>query len=293
MEKEFVETKDHKKLFKALKIISIIIVIVSSILLYSRFIATKGIDVKEYKVDSPTIPSSFDGIKIAHISDIHYGRTTNKKELEYLVKKVNETRPDIVIFTGDLIDKDTKLDDKKIKELIDSLSKIESRLGKYSIKGNHDYNFTQFDKIMSDCGFNNLDDTYDLIYNKSNEPIMIVGLNSNLKSDKLINEKMNIINENIKDINTSYKLLILHEPDYVDEIDYNSYNLILSGHSHGGQVRLPIIGSIITPAKAKKYYDEYYKLNNTDLFISSGIGTSNISFRLFNKPSFNLYRISK
>lgn len=295
MEKEFVETekKDHKKLFKALKIISIIIIIVSSILLYSRFIATKGLIVKEYKVDSPTIPSSFDGIKIAHISDIHYGRTTNKKELEYLVKKVNETKPDIVIFTGDLIDKDTKLDDKKINELIDSLSKIESRLGKYSIKGNHDYNFTQFDKIISDSGFNNLSDTYDLIYNKSNEPIMIVGLNSNLKSDKLINEKMNIINENIKDINTSYKLLILHEPDYVDEIDCNSYNLILSGHSHGGQIRLPLIGSIIRPTKAKKYYDEYYKLNNTDLFISSGIGTSNISFRLFNKPSFNLYRISK
>ncbi len=288
-----IEKKDHKKLFKFLKIFVIVSIIIVGIILYSRFIATTGIIVKEYKVNAPNISDNFDGIKIAHISDIHYGRTTNKKELDYLVKKVNETKPDIVVFTGDLIDSDTKLNENKINEIIDSLSKIEAKLGKYAIKGNHDYDFTEFDEIINKSGFNNLNDTYDLIYNKGNIPIMIIGINSNLKSDKLIQNKISSINEEIKEINYNYKILLLHEPDYVDEIDYSSYNLILAGHSHGGQIRLPYIGSIINPTKAKKYHDEYYKLGDSNLFVSSGIGTSTISFRLFNRPSFNLYRISK
>ena len=65
---------------------------------------------------------------------------------------------------------------------------------------------------------------------------------------------------------------------------------MLSGHSHLGQVRLPFIGSIITPQGAKKYYDEQYKVSNADLYINGGIGTSTLDFRFFAKPSINLYR---
>ena len=72
----------------------------------------------------------------------------------------------------------------------------------------------------------------------------------------------------------------------------NKFNLILAGHSHHGQIRLPLIGAIILPDGAKKYYNGYYEFNKTKLYISNGIGTSTINFRLFNKPSFNLYRIT-
>ena len=89
-----------------------------------------------------------------------------------------------------------------------------------------------------------------------------------------------------------YKILLIHEPDYINNIDYSNFNLILAGHSHNGQVKLPFVGGIILPNGAKKYYKEYYKLNNTDLYISSGIGTSQISFRLFNRPSINFYRLT-
>ena len=73
-------------------------------------------------------------------------------------------------------------------------------------------------------------------------------------------------------------------------LKYN-FNLIVSGHSHNGQVRLPVIGKIITPENAKKYYDPYYKIDNTHLYISGGIGNRTINLRFFNKPSFNLYRL--
>ena len=91
-----------------------------------------------------------------------------------------------------------------------------------------------------------------------------------------------------------YKIILVHEPDITDDIvkDYQ-VNLILAGHSHNGQVRLPIIGAIYTPPYAKKYYDNYYNVDGTNLYISSGIGVSTVNYRLFNHPSINFYRINK
>lgn len=89
-----------------------------------------------------------------------------------------------------------------------------------------------------------------------------------------------------------YSILLMHEPDYVDNIDLNNYDLILAGHSHGGQVRLPLIGSIITPVGSKKYHNEYYNISGKPLYVSSGIGTSLMRLRLFEHPSFNFYRLS-
>ena len=193
-----------------------------------------------------------------------------------------------------MIDRDTKLDDALKGEISEALSSINANVGKYAISGNHDSNFSEWESIINDSGFKNLNDTYELIYNDGYTPILLAGLSSNLNNQVDITERYNKIleysnNENIKEL---YKILLIHEPDYINNIDYSNFNLILAGHSHNGQVRVPFIGGIILPNGAKKYYKEHYKINNTDLYISSGIGTSGISFRLFNKPSINFYRLT-
>ncbi len=285
---------EEKKKHPIIKFIIIFILIIAAILLYSRFIATKGLATKEYKITSSSIQDNFHGFKIVHISDVHYGRTTDKKDLNNMVKEVNLLKPDIVVLTGDLIDKDTKLDDILKGEISEALNSINANVGKYAISGNHDNNFSEWESIINDGGFKNLNDTYELIYNDGYTPILLAGLSSNLNNQIDITERYNKIleysnNENIKEL---YKILLIHEPDYINNIDYSNFNLILAGHSHNGQVRLPFIGGIILPNGAKKYYKEHYKINNTDLYISSGIGTSGISFRLFNKPSINFYRLT-
>lgn len=285
---------EEKKKHPIIKFIIIFILIIAVILLYSRFIATKGLVTKEYKITSSSIQDNFHGFKIVHISDVHYGRTTEKKDLNNMVKEVNLLKPDIVVLTGDLIDRDTKLDDDLKGEISEALSSINANVGKYAISGNHDSNFSEWESIINDSGFKNLNDTYELIYNDGYTPILLAGLSSNLNNQVDITERYNKIleysnNENIKEL---YKILLIHEPDYINNIDYSNFNLILAGHSHNGQVRLPFIGGIILPNGAKKYYKEHYKINNTDLYISSGIGTSGISFRLFNKPSINFYRLT-
>lgn len=285
---------EEKKKHPIIKFIIIFILIIAAILLYSRFIATKGLVTKEYKITSSSIQDNFHGFKIVHISDVHYGRTTDKNDLNNMVKEVNLLKPDIVVLTGDLIDRDTKLDDALKGEISETLSSINANVGKYAISGNHDSNFSEWESIINDSGFKNLNDTYELIYNDGYTPILLAGLSSNLNNQVDITERYNKIleysnNENIKEL---YKILLIHEPDYINNIDYSNFNLILAGHSHNGQVRLPFIGGIILPNGAKKYYKEHYKINNTDLYISSGIGTSGISFRLFNKPSINFYRLT-
>lgn len=286
------EEKEKKK-HPILKIIFILLLIAFLLLLYSRFISTSGLKVKEYKIVNENIPDNISGLKIVHLSDIHYGRIIDKKRLEKIVERVNLIKPDIVVITGDLIDRDTKLTDDDINSITTSLSKINVTTNKYAIRGNHDYVFDKWKDIINDSNFINLDNSYDYIYINNYEPILISGLSS-LQDEEDVNSRYNTIKNSIdKDnINTIYNILLVHETDFVDNIDISRYNLILGGHSHNGQVRLPFIGPIILPKESKKYYDEYYDLGTTDFYISSGLGTSELDFRFFNKPSFNFYRIT-
>lgn len=291
------ENKSHLK--KILWGIGIFILIISGIILYARFIGTSGLYVKEYKVTNSSIPDSFYGTKIVQISDIHYGRTIKKQELQNMVNKVNQLKPDIIVLTGDLIDKDTMLTDKMATVISDILKQLNATIGKYAITGNHDYKFDKWATIISDSGFMNLNDRYDIIYNNSTKPIFLGGLSTNTyQKEKTLEEKIKVMNdyfatrtEENQNSFPDYKILIMHEPDYVEEVNPENYDLILAGHSHDGQVKLPGIGAVILPNGAKKYHKNYYNLNGTDFYISSGIGTSRYNFRLFNRPSINLYRL--
>ena len=276
---------------KFIIILIIIILIVVLGLLYSRFIATRGLKVKEYKVVNNKITDSYHGLKIVHLTDIHYGSTIFEKQLNNIVDEVNKLKPDIVVMTGDLLDERLSYD-KDI--IIKCLSRIEAKLGKFAVSGNHDIPLDDYNYIVKESGFTSLDNKYELIYSKSNEPIIISGIGYGDEDIGIKTEQFDKYISELKtdDIKPIYSILLVHEPDTVDSLNLDNYDLILAGHSHGGQVRLPIIGKLYTPQGSKKYYDEYYKINNTDLYISSGLGTSWYRFRLFNKPSFNFYRIT-
>lgn len=272
-------------------IITLIILLFSFLLviLYSYFIGSLGLKVKEYNIKNSNIPDEFYGLKIIHISDIHYGYHFNKERLTKVVKKINELNPDIVVLTGDLVD--NEISNSQETELIEELSKIEVSISKYAIKGNHDYNLENWEYIIEASGFININDTYDIIYG-NNSNIMISGISTNLYGKTNINDKLNSSKKFLEENNINYKILLIHEPDYIDEIKDISYDLILAGHGHNGQVRLPIIGAIYTPKGAKKYYKEYYKTESSDMYISSGLGTTIMNLRLFNTPSINFYRLT-
>lgn len=277
---------------RLLKITFFILAIIFLIIIYARYIGTMGLTTKEYTIIDKNIPEGFDGLKIVHFSDIHYNRAITLKKIESIVKEINLIKPDIVVFTGDLLDKDAILTNTDYDELGKILKKINAPSGKYAILGNHDYEKEEENaiKILKNSNFTYLENTYDIIYDKYGNKVFIGGIGSVIQNKDDIDKTLNSLSN--KD-NISYKIILIHEPDIADEITTGyKINLILAGHSHGGQIRLPLIGALYTPPYAKKYQNEYYKINDCNLYISTGIGVSTINYRLWDKPSINFYRIN-
>lgn len=277
-EKETKETKENKS-----HIFIYILLIIGLIIIYSRYIATTGIQIKEYSVINNKIPKSFKGFKIVHFSDLKYGSTTNQKYLKKLVNKINELNPDIIIFTGDLITSNYKLTDNDKKSIIENLNKLDPKIDIYSIRGDNDINET-YNSIITQTKIIEINNLNKLIYYKGDTPIMLIGLDDSINGNQSLHMAFNY------EENNYYKILITHEPDTYEKIKDKNIDLFLAGHSLNGQIRLPFIGSVYTPTGAKKYYDSKYKIDNTEIYISNGLGTSKIPYRLNNRPSINLYR---
>lgn len=278
MNKKEKETKENKS-----HIFIYILLIIGLIIIYSRYIATTGIQIKEYSVINNKIPESFKGFKVVHFSDLKYGSTTDQKYLKKLVNKINELNPDIIIFTADLVSSNYKLTDNDKKSIIENLNKLDPKIDIYSIRGDNDINET-YNSIITQTKIIEINNLNKLIYYKGDTPIMLIGLDDSINGNQSLDMAFNY------EENNYYKILITHEPDTYEKIKDKNIDLFLAGHSLNGQVRLPFIGSIYTPTGAKKYYDAKYKIDNTEIYISNGLGTSKIPYRLNNRPSINLYR---
>ena len=275
MEKE--EKRKEHKTFK--KVLLIIIAFIALSFIYMRFIATAGFIIKEYNVTSTKLPSGFNGLKIMHLSDIHYA-SIGEKKLNKAVDEVNEMKPDIVVFTGDLYDEFSNLTDEMKEKIINALSRINAPLGKYAVSGNHDYMHEGYEDIIKQSGFTYLHNSTKLIYYNDEQPIEIIGYPD---------EREDQPNYDIE-LSDYYKIALIHEGDSWEHIK-DKVDLTLAGHSHGGQVRLPFIGCIAKVKGSKIYYDEHYKYNDSELFVNFGLGEVEFKLRAFNKPSINMYRL--
>lgn len=258
------------------------LVLTGTTLLWARFLATKGLIVKEYAINSEKIAPQMNGLKIIHFSDIHYGSTTDSVALQSMVDTINDLKPDIAVFTGDLADENIILSAKEVKTVTKILASINCDF-KYAVAGNHDKKPSKYKEILKNSHFKILSNKEEEIYYLANEPIKIIGFPSaiNDSPDYKMLEKDDPI----------YRIVLIHEPDPVDIISPYGVDLVLSGHSHNGQIRIPFVGALYTPPLARNYYENYYRINKTDLFVSSGVGTSMVKLRFLNKPSINLYRL--
>jgi len=271
----------QEKTRRALVIISKITIVLSIILislyLYIRYVANNHIMVREYSLEYENLPHSFHGTKIVHFGDLYYDNYN--LNLNSLIKTINNLEADIVIFTGGLIKDNYSLLEREEKELITSLKNIKTTIDKFYTIGKTDNE--KAIEILNKANFKLLDDTSELVYFKGNNPILIHG----------IHQKTDINYDSNKNL---FKINIVHQPDKTDAIlKYNNPELILAGNSLNGQIIIPYVGALVKVEGSMKYFDKYYNLNGTDLFITGGIGTNNYPVRLFNHPSVNLYRLKK
>jgi len=275
-----------KKFLRAIPFLLIISVI---IYMYARFIEPNMLKFHYENISSTLIESSSDGIKILQFSDLHISDYFNIEDLEEVVDKINDENPDIVIFTGDLIDHYNNYIYKgEISQVWEALGHINAPLGKYAVYGNHDYGGGAekvYSKIMENSGFVTLvNDSVKLDEYKLN----IVGLDDSIFGD-IDYEKLGTC---IQD--DYFNIVISHEPDVIDSLLEYNIDMFLSGHSHGGQVNIPFFSSSMLPSLGEKYVKGLYKFENsrnTILYVNIGIGTSHIPFRFMAAPELSVFTL--
>ena len=284
-QKDIDREKQTEKVKKIVKRIVISLIIIFFLVFFTFFyitnIGTTSLIVNEEAIVNSKLPESFSGIKVIQFGDLHY---SNNDLLKDVVNAITKRNPDLILFTGDLLS-DEDLTPGNRKKLVKELKKLDSTLGKYAVLGESDND--EAVSILVDCGFKVLDDSNELIYNESNEPIMLVGLNTN---NDVINYDKAFTNYN----DTTYTITIFHKPDYIDEfVEVYPIDLALAGHSHLGEIRIPYLLNLASKDHASKYINSYYEINNTKFYITSGIGTDTYDVRINARPSINFFRLRK
>ncbi|WP_054740409.1 metallophosphoesterase [Cellulosilyticum ruminicola] len=204
------------------------------------------------------------------------------------MKKINELKPDLLIFTGDLIDDNKKFNEKE--DAIRILSEIETKYGKFAVAGNHDYGsngIRRYKEIMKAANFQLLMNEHKVITLENGKKLNIIGI------DDAIFGKVDLEKAMLNSGKADYNIVLCHEPDLADEIQKYPADLQLSGHSHGGQVRIPFKGAILTPPKGKKYVKGLYDLSSRmKLYVNTGVGTSQQRFRLGTIPELTVINLN-
>ncbi|WP_096154830.1 MULTISPECIES: metallophosphoesterase [Bacillus] len=254
---------------------------------YARYLEPKMITTNHYSIKNKHIPTSFDGLKIVQFSDTHVGHTFEINDLKNVVEKINKEKPDVVFFTGDLMD--DPLEFEKAEKLIPILKAIDAPFGKFSIFGNHDhggYGTETYVEVMNEAGFTLLKNENTTIEMIDNSKIFIAGVDDLMLGRPDFKQSLKNIPEG------AYTILLVHEPDVAYEISEEfSVNLQLSGHSHAGQVQIPFFGPIITPPLGSKYVEGFYELNDLTLYVNRGLGTTREPYRFFAPPELTVFTL--
>lgn len=270
--------KTVKRLFK----VFIFLVIIGCLCLgYAFFIEPRLLFVHEYQLEKNNQQTA---LKIVQLSDIHASPSYDIKQLNKLVEKTNGLGADLIVFTGDLFDHYSQYNKKE--EVEESLSLLKAKYGKIAIWGNRDYGGGAeriYQELMENAGFIVLRN--EVMSIEVEDKVLSVGG----VDDFLLGSPE--LETTTQSLNGDYNLLLMHEPDEAQTLRNSPADLILTGHSHGGQIRLPIIPGIRTEL-AHHYVDGFYKIdNNTQLFVNTGIGTTKIHARFMVPPEIDVFEI--
>ncbi|MCT1904765.1 metallophosphoesterase [Oceanobacillus sojae] len=253
---------------------------------YAREIEPSLLTITEESINSPQIPAAFNQFKIVQFSDTHLGFHYEIEQLESLVSKINNLKPDIILFTGDLVDDPNNYhwNDK----LIQLLQQLDAPEGKFWIYGNHDhggYGTDILHETFEAADFTLLQNSSSRIQRKD-ASFILAGLDDAMLGNPDISRALE------ERTDSDFTILLAHEPDLADTVKNYPVDIQLSGHSHGGQVRLPFIGDLYTPAYAEKYVQGKYTISDKlTLYVNSGIGTTRLPYRFLCRPELHVFTL--
>ena len=234
----------------------------------------KGISrVRTYEFTHPDVPTAFDGFRIAFISDLHYRSLFKEKGLANLVKLLNSQHADALLIGGDLHE-----GCEYVQHILAALSGVKTPMGTYVVLGNNDYEACYDDIVreLQKYGMHLLEHKVDTL-RRDGEEILIAGVRNPF------NLKKNGTSPTLGLSPDDFVILLTHTPDYAEDVPITNTDLVLAGHTHGGQVTLFGLYAPIIPSHYGKRFRTGLKYNShhIPMIITNGIGTSNKNIRLF------------
>lgn len=247
---------------------------------WMRWAEPRLLTVTETEVSSAVLPGMADGLRIAQITDTHFGFDYDAEDFTRVAEKLNELQPHIVVFTGDLFEEYAKYPADEAA-IIAALSSISAPHGKYAVLGNHDHGLgaaADSIRVLEAGGFTVL----------GNESVTLSALGITLTGiDDVFFGKGGSFDAAAFSWE-GFDLVIAHEPDLFTNLADQGLDLMLSGHTHGGQVRVPVLGELILPYLGREYPMGSYSRAGADLFVSRGLGTSKLPLRFLCPPEIAL-----
>ncbi|MDG5788570.1 metallophosphoesterase [Evansella sp. AB-P1] len=266
------------------KYIIILIVLIASILFF--YIQNNSIETTEITIRSEKIPVGFDNYRIVHLTDLHGKNFGNNQQT--LVKKINNAKPDLIVFTGDLIDS-RRYNEKHSLTLMEELVQIAPT---FFVTGNHEGRSRKFQSLESELnllGVEVMRNSTEIV-ESGNDIIYLIGIDdptlirsSSSEQDKTIEA----IERSIVEMEDGYfNILLSHRPEMLPLYSEYGFDVVFSGHAHGGQIRLPVVGGLIAPNQGlfPKYTSGKYKNKKTTMIVNRGLGNSLFPLRVFNRP---------
>lgn len=256
--------------------------------------ADKALTVREFEISDIKIPTSFNGFRIAHISDLH--NTSFGKDNIKLLEKLRDASPDIIAVTGDIIDS-RRTDITVAEEFITEALKIAPV---YYVTGNHESRVTSFDGLLSfmeNAGVVVAENKSIRLY-WGNASITVCGISDpNFTAGDFQGYEEAVVDTSLGKLtrNEDFTVLLSHHPEFFELYVQHGFELVLSGHAHGGQFRLPFVGGFIAPGQGlfPEYDSGLYREKETSMIVSRGLGNSIIPLRFNNRPEIILITLKE
>ncbi len=252
-----------------------------------------ALELNTYPITASRLPKGFDGFRIAHVSDLH--NATMGTDNEKLLAMLRDAEPDIIAITGDLIDSRRT----NVEVALQFLQEAVKIAPCYYVTGNHEARVHAYHELKSGmvgAGVILLEDASAEI-SRAGESITLIGVNDpSFDTDYLFGDSQTVMHSKLTELHTDgdgFTVLLSHRPELFDTYADHDVDLVLSGHAHGGQFRIPFIGGVVAPNQGffPAFDAGIYTDGNTNMLVSRGVGNSLFPFRINNRPEILLIEL--
>lgn len=252
---------------------------------YAKKIEPNWIEVVPVELAIPHLDQAFDEFKIVQISDIHATELMPAERLAKIIKLVNQQQPDAIAITGDFI---TKRGNFYAERLALKLNQLQSKSGIVAILGNHDHwqkEIARLKQVIADSNITLLDNQVYLV-ERGSKQLAFAGLDDPYWGEPNLPQIIAQLPDNVPAI------LLVHEPDYIEtSAATHKFALQLSGHSHGGQIKIPFFRPLILPYGGQKYFAGLDQVEDTITYTNRGLGMTGLPLRFASRPEITVFTL--